>query len=60
MIVPALGLDLAKLKFNACLLREDGKLRHRVFPNTPAGFAQLTEWLGSQQITRAHACKTAG
>jgi transposase len=59
MIVPSLGLDLAKLKFNACLLCEDGKLRHRVFPNTPVGFAQLIEWLGRQQVTRAHACLEA-
>ena len=59
MIVPPLGLDIAKLKFNACLLREDGKLRHRVFPNTPVGFAQLIEWLGREQVTRAHACLEA-
>jgi transposase len=54
-----LGLDVAKLKFNACLLREDGKLRHRVFPNTTAGFAQLMEWLGRQHVTQAHACLEA-
>ena len=59
MIVPPLGLDVAKLKFNACLLCEDGKLRHRVFPNTPVGFAQLIEWLGREQVTRAHACLEA-
>ncbi len=22
------GVDIAKLKFNVCLIREDGKLRH--------------------------------
>jgi transposase len=59
MIVPPLGLDVAKLKFNACLLRADGKLRHRVFPHTPAGFAQLIEWLGRQRVARAHACLEA-
>jgi transposase len=59
MTIPPLGLDVAKLKFNACLLRDGGKLRHRVFPNTPAGFAQLTAWLGSQGVTRVHACMEA-
>jgi hypothetical protein len=29
-----LGIDIAKSKFNACLLRADGRLRHKVFPNT--------------------------
>jgi hypothetical protein len=31
MNLPPLGLDLAKLKFNACLVRAGGKLRHKVF-----------------------------
>ena len=59
MTLPPLGLDVAKLKFNACLIREGGKLRHRVFPNTPDGFAQLSEWLGKQDAGRAHACLEA-
>ncbi len=41
MLLSVLGIDVAKLKFNVCLLREDGKLRHRVFPNTAAGFIEL-------------------
>lgn len=57
--LPPLGLDLAKLKFNACLVRESGKLRHKVFPNTEAGFAQLSDWLGSQGADRVHACMEA-
>lgn len=59
MTIPPLGLDVAKLKFNACLLRDSGKPRHRVFPNTAAGFAQLTEWLGRHGVARAHACLEA-
>lgn len=55
----ALGLDVAKLKFNACLIREGGKLRHRVFANDEAGFAQLSEWLTKNGATRAHACLEA-
>ncbi len=35
MNLPPLGLDVAKLKFNACLVRAGGKLRHKVFSNNP-------------------------
>jgi transposase len=59
MNLPPLGLDIAKLKFNACLVRADGKLRHRVFPNNPTGFAQLCDWLARQGVERVHACLEA-
>jgi transposase len=54
-----LGLDIAKLKFNACLVREGGKLRHKVFANNPDGFSQLSEWLEQQGAGRVHACLEA-
>jgi len=54
-----LGIDIAKLKFNACLLREGGKLRHKVFANNPAGFAQLSGWLKQQGVTQVHTCLEA-
>jgi transposase len=59
MSLPPLGLDIAKLKFNACLLREGGKLRHKVFTNNPDGFAQLAAWLSRQGVGRVHACMEA-
>ena len=59
MSLPPLGLDLAKLKFNACLVRDGGKLRHKVFANTEAGFAQLSGWLSQQGVERVHACMEA-
>jgi transposase len=59
MTLPPLGLDLAKLKFNACLAREGGKLRHKVFANNPAGFSQLAGWLSQQGVERVHACMEA-
>jgi transposase len=59
MNLPPLGLDVAKLKFNACLVRAGGKLRHKVFTNNPAGFAQLSNWLSQQAVTQAHACMEA-
>lgn len=64
-----LGLDISKLNFDAALLdpsvlldpsrpdtKEGGKPRHRAFPNTPAGFERLQEWLGDCVV---HACLEA-
>lgn len=59
MYPPALGLDVAKLKFNACLMPEGGKMRHRVFANNEAGFSQLSEWLTKNGVSQAHACLEA-
>ena len=53
------GIDVSKLKFNACLLREGGKLRHKVFPHNPEGFLQLSDWLNKQGVKRVHACMEA-
>jgi transposase len=54
-----LGIDISKAKFDVALLRPDGKLRHRVFPNNAAGFQQLSEWLVRQKATPIHACMEA-
>jgi transposase len=59
MTLPPLGLDVSKRKFNACLLRAGGKLRHKVFPNDPEGFSQLSDWLSKQGVKRVHACLEA-
>jgi transposase len=55
MNLPPLGLDVAKLNFNACLLRAGGKLRHKVFANDPDGFSQLSDWLTQQGAGPVHA-----
>ncbi len=59
MYLHPLGIAVAKLKFNVCLIREDGKLRHQVFANTAAGFAQLTNWLATNNVAQVHACMEA-
>ncbi len=61
MIRPTLGIDIAKLKFDVCLLNPQGKRRHKAFPNTAAGFSQLAMWLIKQGVTReeVHACLEA-
>ena len=59
MILPALGIDIAKLKFNVCLINSKDKLKHKVFPNSPDGFTQLVAWLAKQNVERVHACMEA-
>jgi transposase len=58
-IVPlSLGIDIAKKKFDAALLR-DGKFKTKVFENTPAGFSALSDWLQQHGVDKAHACMEA-
>jgi len=59
MLLPTLGIDIAKLKFNICLLTLNGKLKHKVFPNTEVGFLQLDAWLSKQGAPRVHVCMEA-
>lgn len=59
MTQPVLGIDIAKLKFNVCLINMEGKLRHKLFSNTAAGFEQLLEWLSKQRVERLHVCLEA-
>jgi transposase len=59
MSQPILGIDVAKLKFNVCLIREDGRLKHRVFTNKEAGFSQLSSWLKKNPVAQVHACLEA-
>jgi transposase len=54
-----LGIDIAKLKFNVCLINLNSKLKHKVFPNTLTGFEQLSMWLSKQGVQRVHACLEA-
>ena len=45
MTEPVLGIDIAKLKFNVCLINLNGKLKHKVFPNTATGIC-LSNYMG--------------
>jgi transposase len=55
----ALGIDIAKLKFDVCLVKENGRAKHKVFLNTQHGFEQLVAWLNSHQASGLHACLEA-
>lgn len=54
-----LGIDISKSKFDVSLLLPDGRLHHRVFLNSPAGFKQLSAWLTKRHVSRLHACMEA-
>jgi transposase len=61
MNLPAvvLGVDIAKLKFDVCLVKENQKVKHKVFVNTKHGFEQLVAWLNSHQVGSLHICLEA-
>jgi transposase len=50
-----LGLDVAKRSFDAALLLDNGRYRHRQFTNSPIGFAQLAAWLRQHAPGPLHA-----
>jgi transposase len=54
-----LGIDLAKLTFDATLLTTAGAQHHQSFPNTAEGFAQLQTWLTQHDVVHLHACMEA-
>ena len=60
MTSPAyLGLDIAKRKFDAALLHQQGRCIHQQFPNSQDGFAQLALWLQRHAASPLHACLEA-
>lgn len=59
MTFSIIGIDISKLKFDLCLLRDNGKLKHKVLPNNAAGFLQLSAWLDKQKVEGVHACLEA-
>lgn len=58
MNLPVLGIDIAKAKFDVCLLRDE-KAYHHVFSNTRDGFQSLQAWLTKRHVETVHACLEA-
>jgi transposase len=54
----SLGIDVAKAKFDAALLRE-GKVAQHTFSMDPQGFAALGSWLRQHGVEQVHACLEA-
>ena len=57
--ISALGVDIAKLKFDVCLIKDNGKAKHKVFDNNRNGFEKLAAWLDSHRIGNLHVCLEA-
>lgn len=51
-----LGIDIAKLTFDATLLTSTAGQHHHSFANTPDGFCELASWLAEHHVTQFHAC----
>jgi transposase len=51
-----LGLDVAKLKIDICLLSVAEKKRVLTIPNSTDGFDQLLNWLDGLDLSNIHAC----
>jgi transposase len=54
-----LGLDISKATFDAALIKDENKPRHKRFANTEAGHRQLAAWLEDNGVTKVHACLEA-
>jgi transposase len=59
LVDAVLGIDIAKAKFDVALLRIGATIRRKSFPNTPAGFAALTQWLRRYDVAPVHAALEA-
>jgi transposase len=53
------GIDLAKLTFDATLLTAAGAQHHATFPNTATGFTALATWLTAHGASAVHLCMEA-
>lgn len=58
LITAILGIDVAKKKFDAALLR-DGKFKTKVFENSQPGFEALAAWLRHHGVEKVHVCMEA-
>lgn len=54
-----LGIDLAKLSFDATLLTSSHEQHYASFADTPEGFTQLHSWLVQHNVSTLHACMEA-
>lgn len=54
-----LGIDVAKAKLDCALRLPEGKIKHKVVANNPAGFADLLTFLSKNSATTIHVCMEA-
>lgn len=58
MMLPVLGIDVSKRKFDVALIAQ-GKVKNKVCSNSPQGFQELHSWLAKQGVQQVHACMEA-
>jgi transposase len=58
IILPLLGIEVAKKSFNVALLRGEKK-KHKQFAKSTKGFAELSAWLAKQGVSQVWACLEA-
>lgn len=54
MTLPALGIDVSKKKLDLAL-SVNGKIKHKVCENSPAGYLTMLEWIKRQKVDQVHA-----
>ena len=54
-----LGIDVAKAKLDCALRYPNGKVRTKIVPNTPQGYADLLGWLSYKEALDVHVCMEA-
>lgn len=59
MSLAILGVDIAKHKFDVCLITIAGQRRQHVFANTQTGMERLRTWLVQHGVAHAHVCLEA-
>lgn len=59
MTESVLSIDIAKLKFNICLINLNDKLKHKVLPDTSTGLGTTTGLALQAKLQRVHACLEA-
>lgn len=58
-VIPILGIDIAKLKFDVFLRWPDRPGQRASFDNNKNGYKQLQKWLRQQKAATIHACLEA-
>lgn len=54
-----IGIDISKQTFDAAILFDDGKLKHKKFSNKPSKFPEFLLWIQKHNVTSSHACMEA-
>lgn len=55
-MVAIVGIDIAKDKFDVCLLDEVAQAHQETFANTKSGINKLHRWLKKRDVKTAHVC----